>query len=93
VQLLLLLVFEGTSHNSNSFIANLVAAKIQLTNCLTTLKHSFEFMQAVDSDVIFAKSKDFQIALFTKSATQGQSALWEDSITRKPNLCNVLCVL
>ena len=93
VQLLLLLVLKRTCHDTDSFIADLIAAKIQLTNCLTALKDTFEFVKAFNSNVILAKGKYFQIALLTESTSKGQSSIWEDSIARKPNLSDVLCVL
>ena len=52
MQLLLLLIFQGSRNHSHSFIANCVTAEVKLTDCLATLKHRLELTQTFNSNVV-----------------------------------------
>ena len=93
MQLLLLLIFQGSRNHSHSFIPNCVTAEVKLTDCLATLKHRLELTQTFNSNVVLFEGKHLQVALLSKGTAQGQGALREDAVAREPDLGDVLGVL
>ena len=93
MQLLLLLVFQGSRNHSHSFVPNCVTAEIELAYCLAALKHRLKLAQTFNSNVVLFEGKHLQVALLSKGSAQGQSALGEDAVAREPDLGDILGVL
>ena len=81
MQLLLRLVLEGFSDDTNTIITDSIAAEVQLSNGLAVLEHILEFVQALKPDIIFLEREYLKIAFFSQGSTKGQGPLREDSIT------------
>ena len=71
MQLLLLLIFQGSRNHSHSFVANCVTAEVELADCLATLKHRLKFTQTFNSNVVLFEGKHLQIALLSKGTAEG----------------------
>ena len=71
MQLLLLLIFQGSRNHSHSFIANCVTAEVKLADCLAALQHSLEFTQTLNPDVVLFEGEHLQVALLPKGSAQG----------------------
>ena len=81
MQLLLRLVLEGFSDDTNTIITDSIAAEVQLSNGLAVLEHILEFVQALKPDIIFLEREYLKIPFFSQGSTKGQGPLREDSIT------------
>ena len=93
MQLLLLLVLESFCNNSDSIVANRIAAKIELADRLAVLQNVLQLIKTIKANVVLLKCEHFKIALFSKGATQSQRSFREDTIARQPYLRDILCVL
>ena len=71
MQLLLLLVFQGSRDHSNAFVPNCVTAEVELADSLATLKHRLKFTQSFNSNVVLFEGKHLQVALLAKGTAQG----------------------
>ena len=69
--MLLLLAFQSSSDNSHALIADGVAAEVELTDGFRALQHTFQLMETLDSNVIFAKSEHFEVSLLPERLAQG----------------------
>ena len=92
MELLLLLVFQGRGHDSDSFVADGVTPQVQLSDRLTALKHALKLTQAFEADVVLFQSQHFEVALLPQGSAESQGTLREDAIAREPNLRDVLGV-
>ena len=80
VELLLGLVLEGTGDDLDSFVANVVAGEVKLSDCLATLENALKLIKSIECDVILPEGQHLEVSLFTEGLAEGCCSLWENSI-------------
>lgn len=80
VQLLFLLVFESCGHNSDTFITDSIATKVQLSDSLRALQHAFKLTETFNANIVLSEGEHLKVALLSQRFAQGLGALGENTI-------------
>lgn len=75
-----LFVGQRFNDNSNAFVADVVAAEIELFDCFAEAEAVFECFNSLQSNLVLLQIKYFQILFVLEGGAEGDRTFGEDAI-------------